>query len=142
MFVTQKDLNGLHLATEFCRRGMERKWSRLAGEELWVGTERELTSYRDPLSHSTSFKYLRRVLAAEEYNLLEVVCNLRCARQKWAWLTLILSSEGVDAHTLGNICLAVVQSILLYGSKTWDLMPRMKRALRGFHRRVAHRLTG
>ena len=38
--------------------------------------------------------------------------------------------------------MAVVQSVLLYGSETWVLTLRMKRMLGGVHHRVAHRLTG
>ena len=48
----------------------------------------------------------------------------------------IFIMEGVDARTLGNIFLVVVQSFLLYGSEIWVLMPRIKRVLGGFHHRV------
>ena len=68
--------------------------------------------------------------------------NLRCARQKWARLTRVLISEGVDARTLGHTYLTVVQSVLVYGSETWVLTRYMKRVLGGFHHRLAHRLTG
>ena len=64
IFVPQKDLNGRHLAIDFCRRGMKRKWRRLAEEEALEGAERELTAYGVPLYQVTSFKYLGRVLAA------------------------------------------------------------------------------
>ena len=81
-------------------------------------------------------------LATEDYDWPSVVRNLRRAIQKWAWLTHILIREGADAQTSGHIYLAVVQSVLLYGSKTWVLMPFMKRVLGGFHHRVDLRLTG
>ena len=71
-----------------------------------------------------------------------MVRNLRCTRQKWAHLTWLLSMGGADDRTLGHIYLAVVQSVLLYGSETWVLIPHMQRVLGGFHHRVAHRLTG
>ena len=71
-----------------------------------------------------------------------MVRNLRRTRQKWAWLTRILSREGADDRTLGQINLAVVQPVLLYGSDTWFLMPRMKRVLGGFHHRLACIMTG
>ena len=66
MFVPQKALNGRHLTTALYRQGMERNWSRLAEEEEQEGTERALTSYGVYLSQVTSFKYLGRVLAAED----------------------------------------------------------------------------
>ena len=45
---------------------MERKWNRLEEEDTREGTERALTAYGSPLSQVTSFKYLERVLAAED----------------------------------------------------------------------------
>ena len=65
-----------------------------------------------PVIHS--FKYLRRVLAEEDDDWTEVVGKLRRAIQKWAQLTWILSREGVDERTLGNIYLEVVKSVLMY----------------------------
>ena len=57
-------------------------------------------------------------------------------------LTWVLSREGEDARTPGNIYLAVVQLVLLYRSEPWVLKPRMQRVLVSFHHRVARRLTG
>ena len=109
MFVPQKALNFRHLTTALCRRLMERKWRRLAEEEAWDGTEGALTTYVFPLSQVPSFKYLGRVLAAEDDDWPKVVRNLRRARQKWARLTRVPIREGADARTLGHIYLAVVQ---------------------------------
>ena len=36
--------------------------------------------------------------------------------------------------------MAVVQSVLLFGSKTWVLNPRLEKALAGFHHWAAHGL--
>ena len=78
-----------------------------------VGTERSLTSYGVRLAKVTSFKYLGRVIVSEDNNWPVVVRNLWRARQKWAQLTQILSREGADAQTSGQIYLVVVQSIML-----------------------------
>ena len=142
MFVPQKALNCRHLATALCRQGMDRKWRSLAEEEAREGTVRALTAYGVPLYQVTSFKYLGRVLAAEDDYWPAVVRNLRHARQKWERLTWVLSREGADARTSGQIYLSVVQLVVLYGSETWVLTPHMQRVLGGFHHRVAHRLTG
>ena len=111
-------------------------------EEAQEVMGKSLTEYGYPLSQVTSFKYLGIVLAAEENDWPAVVRNLRRARQKWARLTQVLSREVADAKTSGQIYLVVVQSVLLYGSETWVLIPRMDRVLGGFHHRVARRLTG
>ena len=68
-------------------------------------TNRALSAYGVPLSQVTSFKYLERVLSAEDDDWLAVVRNLWRARQKWVGLTQLLIREGADARTLGNIYL-------------------------------------
>ena len=109
MFVPKEALKGRHLTTELFRRGIERKWCCLAEEESREGTERAITAYGVPLSQVTSFKYLGRVLAAEDDDCPSVVRKLRRAKQKWEWLTRVLSREGEYAWASGQIYLAVVQ---------------------------------
>ena len=53
-----------------------------------------------------------------------------------------MGREGLDAHTLGQIYLAVVQSVLFYGSETWVVTSLIWRVLGGFHHRLTRRLTG
>ena len=79
---------------------------------------------------------------ADDNDWLAVVCNLRKARRKWERLTRVLIREGADAQTSGQIYLVVVQSVLLYGSETWVMTPRIGRVFVEFHDRVAHRLIG
>ena len=114
MFVAQKALNGRNLATEFFRRVAERKGRRLAEDEARTWTEMALIAYGVTLAPIYSFKHLGIVLVAEEDDCPAVVRNLRRARQKWARLTRILSSEGEDARTSGQIYLAVVKSVMIY----------------------------
>ena len=107
------------------------------------GGDGEVTHFlRSPLLPCRLLKYLGRVLAAEDDNWPVVVHNLQRARQKWAQLSRVLIREGADDRTSGQINLAVVQSVLIYGSETWVLKPRMQRVLGGFHHRVARRMTG
>ena len=101
-----------------------------------------LLAYGVTLAQVTSFDYLWQVLTSEDDNWLAVLHNLWRAKYKWARLTRVLSREGADARTLGHIYLAVVQSVIIYGSGTWVPKPRMKRVLGGFHHRVARRLAG
>ena len=54
----------------------------------------------------------------------------------------MLSREGADARTLGYIYLAVVQSVMIYGSETWVMTPRIGRVLGRSHHRGAIRLAG
>ena len=70
-----------------------------------------------------------------------VLHNLWWARNKWARLSRVLSREGADARTSGRIFVAVVQTVLLYRSETWEMTPHIGKVLVRFHHRVAGRLT-
>ena len=54
----------------------------------------------------------------------------------------ILIWEGEDPKVSGHFIKAVVQAVLLFGAEPWVLTPRMERALRSFHHRVARRFIG
>ena len=71
-----------------------------------------------------------------------VVRNLQKARREWDRLTRVMGRDGVDAWTSGQIYLAVVHSVMLYWSEIWFMTPHIGKVLRGFHHRVARRLTG
>ena len=142
MFVPQKALNGRHLTNALFIWVMERKWRCLAKEGAQEGTDRAHTAYVVPLSQVTPFKCLERVIAVEDDDWTEVVRNIQRARQKWERLTRVLSREGEDARTSGQIYLAVVQPVLLYGSDTWVLTPYMQRVMGISHHGVARRLIG
>ena len=66
MFMSHKAFNGRHLSTDFCRRGEERKRRRLAEEEAQAVKVRAITTYGNPLSPVTSFKYLGIFLSAAD----------------------------------------------------------------------------
>ena len=77
-----------------------------------------ITAYGIPLALVIYFKYIGRVISAVDENWQELVNNLHRARQKWARLTRVLIWKGADARTSCQIYLAVVQSVILYGSET------------------------
>ena len=58
------------------------------------------------------------------------------------WLTRVMSREGADTSTLGQIYLAVFHFVMLYKLDTWVMTPHIWRVLGGFHHRVDRRLTG
>ena len=99
-----------------------------------MGAEAAITAYGIPLALITSFKYLGRILlVAADEDWPEVFKNLWREHKKWARMTRVLSREGADARTLGQIYLAVVQSVMLYGLETWVMTPHIGRVLGGFH---------
>ena len=142
MFVSHKALNSRHTTTAFCRQVAERKRRRLEEEEARTGAQMAITVYGIPLYPFTSFKYIGKILMAEDNDWPAVFSNLRKARRKWAIMTRVLGREGEYDWTLGQIYLVVVQSVFLYGSETWFMTPIIGRVLGRFHQRVARRMTG
>ena len=87
-------------------------------------------------------KYLGRSLAYDDNNAQEVWGNLKKARSIWARLSCMIRAENASPHACGIFYKATVQSILLFGSKTWNLSPSSLKLLEGFHIRAAWRMTG
>ena len=56
--------NGRHLATAQCNKGAERKFRRLAEEDIRESTDRAFQAYGKPLEMVNSFKYLAWVMTA------------------------------------------------------------------------------
>ena len=71
-----------------------------------------------------------------------VVRNLSRARAVWKRMTRILSREGAELQVSVFFFKAVVQDMLIFGSETWVVTPRMGRVMGDFQDQVAQRLTG
>ena len=54
----------------------------------------------------------------------------------------VLRTENASARVCGMFYKATVQSVLLFGSKTWVLLPATLQRLEGFHVKAARRMTG
>ena len=88
-----------------------------------------ITAYGIPLAPVTSFKYLVSVLSVADDDWPAVINNLWRAWHKWARLTWVLSTEGMYSWNLDKIYLAVVHSVMLYGSETWFVTPCIGRVV-------------
>ena len=88
------------------------------------------------------FVYLGRPLSCTNKDWPAIYRNLQKARQRWASVSRVLTREGASPRISGMFYKAVVQSVLLYGSETWNLDSTMLKALEGFHHRAARRLSG
>ena len=128
------------MTTVFCQQVADRKRCCPAEEESRAGAETAFRVDGIPLAQVTSFKYLSWIITSADDDWPEVVINLRKARQKLALKKRALGRERGDYQTLGQIYLVVVQLVILYGSETWFMNPRIGRVLGRFHHRVARRL--
>ena len=98
--------------------------------------------YGKQLQSVPSFQYLGRTLTAGDDDWPAVAGNLGKARKSWGRLQRILSREGATKRVSGNFFKAVVQQVLLFGSETWVVLPRVERALRSFIHGAARQITG
>ena len=71
-----------------------------------------------------------------------MVGKIQKAQTEWAWMARILVQEGANTQVLGIYFKAVIQAVLLFGSKTWTATPCMGQDLGGFHNKVALRIMG
>ena len=66
MLVPWHALNRRHIGTAQCARGADQKRRRLAEEELRESLERAFQAYGELLENVTEFRYLGRVIKADE----------------------------------------------------------------------------
>jgi hypothetical protein len=88
------------------------------------------------------FKYLGRLLAYNNNDAQAVRGNLKKARAVWLRLSCTIRSENESPYACGIFYKATVQSILLFGSETWNLSPLGLKLLEGFHIKAAWRMAG
>ncbi len=88
------------------------------------------------------FKYLGRLLAYNDNNSQAVRGNLKKARGIWVRISPTLRAETASLHVCGIFYKFTVQSILLFGSKTWIFSPVSVKVLKGFHIKAAWHMAG
>jgi len=142
MFV--KSVGPQHFASTFCRTQAARILEReQLGRQAMEACK--LVFYVDevPIDTVTEFKYLGRILSADDRDDATVSFNIKKANQAWWGMYPILRRDGANAHTMAHFYLAVVQAKLLFGSETWVLTKRTLERLERFHARcarcIAHR---
>ena len=90
----------------------------------------------------TYFRYLGRLILAADDDWPEVVINLTRTRDILRRMVRILSREGASLRVSGFFFKAVIQVVLIFGLETWEVAPRMGKALGGVQTQVVIRLTG
>ncbi len=84
------------------------------------------------------FKYLGHLLLQDDNNVQTIHNQLRTAWATWERVGQVLHAENVSPCIAAKFCKAVVQAVLLYGSKMWVLSKPTLVSLEGFHIRAAY----
>ena len=132
-------INGRHYETALCKDGVARKVQYAAAERTHTALQQTFTAYGAELERVEVFKYLGRLLAYDDNDAQAVRGNLKKARGVWARLSRTIRAENASPRACGTFYKATVQSILLFGSETWNLSPLSLKLLEGFHIRAAWR---
>ncbi len=82
------------------------------------------------------FRYLGQILAQDNNNVRAVRSQIKKARGIWARVGQVLQADNTPPKVSAKFYKAVVQSVLLYGSKTWNLTQTAMARLEGFHIRA------
>jgi len=135
-------MNGNHYDTAMCKGGVARKEQHAAAERAHLSLQQTFTAYGEDLERVEVFKYLGRLLAYDDNDSQAVRGNLKKARGVWARLSRTMRAENASPRVCGVFYKATVQSILLFGSETWNLSPVSLKSLEGFHIRAAWRMAG
>jgi hypothetical protein len=79
------------------------------------------------------FWYLGRILAQVNDDIRAVRQQVKKARGIWGRVGQVLMADKTPPKVSTKFYKSVVQSVLLYGSKTWNLMTTAMARLEGFH---------
>ena len=68
-----------------------------------------------------SFRYLGRILAQDDEDVRAVRSHIKKARGTWARVGQVLQADNTPPKVSAMFYKAVVQSVLLYSSESWNL---------------------
>ena len=130
-----------HINTKECRVGTERRHQRDMAVQSALALRQQFTVHGDVLERVEVFRYLGRLLLQDDNDIQAVRSQLRKARGTWARVGQVLRKENTPPWVSAKFYRAIVQSVLLYGSKTRVLGPAVMARLEGFHIRAAYRMA-
>ncbi len=130
-----------HTCTKECAMGMARQQQQEAAVASALALLCQFTVHGEALKKAEVFKYLGRMMAQDNNNVQAVRHQLHKARGTWARIGQVLKSENATPRVAAKFYKAVVQAVLLYGSKTWNLTKAVLAQLEGFHVRAAYRMA-
>jgi hypothetical protein len=113
-------MNGRHYETAICKDRVARKVQYAASKHAHLALQQSFTAYDAELERVEVFKYLGRLLTYDNNDAQAVKGNLKKARGVWARLSCMIRAENASPHACGIFYKTTMQSILLFGSETWN----------------------
>jgi hypothetical protein len=113
-----------HRLSKECQVRVERRQQREAAVTAALALCQQFTIHGDVLEQVDVYKYLGRMMAQDIDDTQAVRAQLQKARATWAWVRKVLWGENTPPTVAAKFYQAIVQPILLYGSKTWVISPQ------------------
>ena len=126
---------------ESCAIGIEQKAQCKAVTDSAIALCCTFKVHGKVLERVEVFKYLGRLLAQDDDDAQAIRLQIQKARGVWAHVGQVLCTENVTPGVAAKFYKAVVQSMLLYGIKTWNLTKAVLTQMEGFHVRAAYKMA-
>jgi hypothetical protein len=130
-----------HRLSKECQIGVEWKQQREAAVASALALQQQFLVQGNVLEQVEVFKYLGRLMSQDDDDIQAIRAQIRKARSTWAHIGQVLRSENVLPFVAARFYQAIIQAILLYGSKLWVISWTAMARLEGFHIRAAYRMA-
>jgi hypothetical protein len=135
------ELAPFYIRTQECQTGVERKLQRELAVRSTLALRHQFSVHGDVLERVEVFKYLGRLLVQDDNDAQAIHLQLQKAWGVWSHVGQVLHRENTAPKIAARFYKAVVQAILLYGSKTWNLANSALARLEGFHVCAAYKMA-
>jgi hypothetical protein len=122
-----------HWCSKECQVRVEHCKQRETAVSSALALCQQLTIRGDVLKRVEVYKYLGRLMAQGNNNIQAIRAQIWKARATWARVGQVLRSKNASPFMAARFYQAIVQAILLYGSKTWVISQTALAWLEGFH---------
>ena len=130
-----------HWKTKACIKMTKTRQQREAVEKVASAMDVKFTAYGEELEGVDLFKYLGKLTSFDDNDIQAIRSNLKKARKTWARLSHVCRSENIPPKIAALFYMAVIQSVLLFGSEAWCLNKTILKELEGFHITAAYRMA-
>jgi hypothetical protein len=130
-----------HIHTQVCLLGVVQRTQRDSAILAAMALRELFYVEGEVLEKVDLFRYLGGILAQDDDDVRAVRQQIKKARAIWARVGQVLTAENTPPKVSVKFYKAVMQSVLLYGSETWNLMTTALARLEGFHIRAAYQMA-
>jgi hypothetical protein len=130
-----------HRRSKECQIGVEWKQQQEMAVASALGLRQQFLVQGNVLEQVEVFKYLGRLMSQDDDDIQAIRTQIRKACSTWARIGQVLWSKNVSPFVAARFYQAIIQAILLYGSKLWVISWTAMARLEGFHVRTAYRMA-